>query len=295
MNKATAGIMICALIVSLFVLPAGASAGAKAGGSGAQAPAPYKPRIRIFLSTTFPLAAGGTKFNAPAGGSFSFPGDFPILEKGPHPGQFSHAQANKLRDVYYGPLGLAFDLSENHTAEVEIIASGRSREAWSYALMDFISSSDGLTYHAYYQPGAVTSFVSVLFGLTYRTKTPTVYERHAFEAGAALGPAFGTLGIDAGTVDLLSAEAVHKTALSGRVHGGYSFLILPTLSVGAVLGYRFLEMSFAGSTHSSDVAFSEADGAGGTAFTRATEITLPGRTIKWTGFYFGLRLDWKIR
>jgi hypothetical protein len=295
MKKRTAGIVACALAVSLIVLPGGASAEAKAGASAAQAPAPYKPRIRIFLSTTFPLAAGGNKYNAPSAGSFFFPGDFPILDKGPHPGQFSHVQSKGLRDLYYGPLGLAYDWSENYSAEIELIASGRSREAWSYALMEFTSPSDGLTFHAYYQPGAVTSFVSVLFGLTYRTKTPTAYERHAFEVGAALGPAFGTLGIDAGTVDLLSEETVRKTALSARVHGGYSFLILPTLSVGAILGYRSLEMSFAGSTHSSEVAFSESGGSGGTAFTRTTEITLPGRTIRWTGFFFGLGLDWRIR
>lgn len=295
MKKTTAGIVTCALAVSLIALPAGASAEAKAGTSAAQAPAPYKPRIRIFLSTTFPLAAGGNKYSAPSAGSFFFPGDFPALEKGPHPGQFSHVQSRGLRALYYGPLGLAYDWSENYSAEIELTVSGRSREAWSYAQMDFTSSLDGATYHAYYQPGAVTSYVSVLFGLTYRTKTPTVYERHAFEVGAAFGPAFGTLGIDPDTVDLLSAEPVRKTTLSGRVHGGYSFLILPALSVGAILGCRSLEINFDGSTHASEVAFSEAGGAGGTAFTRATEITLPGRTIRWTGFFFGLRLDWRIR
>ena len=264
-------------------------------GALAQSSSARRPRFRLILGATFPVPSNRSEGNQPDPGTFFFPGDVPPPEKGPYPAYFHQVQAKRLRNYWAGPLGLSYDLTEHWSAGIEFQASGRSDQSHTMTVLPFTSSLDGKNYIGEWDPGLLTSFVSALIGLTYRTKTTTVYEQHAFEIGAAAGPAWGRLGVDPGSAGLLSAETVNKISISARVQGGYEFLITPHLSVGAIVGYHFLEMTFPGSTCTSDVAFSEQYSSAGPAFTRTTEITFSGRTMSWSGPFLGLRLIWRFR
>ena len=264
-------------------------------GALAQSSSARRPRFRLILGATFPVPSNRSEGNMPDPGMFFFPGDVPPPEKGPYPAYFHQIQAKRLRNYWAGPLGLSYDWTEHWSAGIEFQASGRSDQGHTMTILPFTSSLDGKNYIGEWDPGLLTSFVSALIGLTYRTKTTTVYEQHAFEIGAAAGPAWGRLGVDPGSAGLLSAETVYKISISARVQGGYEFLITPHLSVGAIVGYHFLEMTFPGSTCTSDVAFSEQDSSAGPAFTRTTEITFSGRTMSWSGPFLGLRFIWRFR
>ena len=265
------------------------------GGAPAQRSSARWPKFRLILGATFPVPSNRSQGAMPDPGMFFFPGNFPPAEKGPYPAHFQQIQAKRLRNFWAGPVGLSYDWTEHWSAGIEFQASGRSDQSHTMTFLPFTSSLDGKNYIGEWDPGLLTSFVSALIGLTYRTKTTTLYEQHAFEIGAAAGPAWGRLGVDPGSAGLISAETVHKISISARVQGGYEFLFTPHLSVGATVGYHFLEMTFPGSTCSSDVAFSEQYSSAGPAFTRTTEITFSGRTMSWSGPFFGLRLIWRFR
>jgi len=281
---------MAALPAARELKPEGVPAGAPAQSSSAR-----RPRFRLILGATFPVPSNRSKGNQPDPGTFFFPGDVPPPEKGPYPAYFQQIQAKRLRNFWAGPVGLSYDWTEHWSAGIEFQASGRSDQSDTMTVLPFTSSLDGKNYIGEWDPGLLTSFVSALVGLTYRTKTTTVYEQHAFEIGAAAGPAWGRLGVDPGSAGLLSAETVNKISISARVQGGYEFLFTPHLSAGAIVGYHFLEMTFPGSTCTSDVAFSEQYSSTGPAFTRTTEITFSGRTMSWSGPFLGLRLIWRFR
>jgi len=264
-------------------------------GALAQSSSARRPRFRLILGATFPVPSNRSEGNQPDPGMFFFPGDVPPPEKGPYPAYFQQIQAKRLRNFWAGPVGLSYDWTEHWSAGIEFQASGRSGQGHTMTILPFTSSLDGKNYIGEWDPGLLTSFVSALVGLTYRTKTTTVYEQHAFEIGAAAGPAWGRLGVDPGSAGLLSAETVNKISISARVQGGYEFLFTPHLSAGAIVGYHFLEMTFPGSTCTSDVAFSEQYSSAVPAFTRTTEITFSVRTMSWSGPFLGLRLIWRFR
>jgi hypothetical protein len=177
------------------------------------------------------------------------------------------------------------------SAEVEFVLSGKTRSAGStYGEMAFTWPSDGLRYHAFAGANYDTGFTSLLVGLSFRTGSPTALDRHVFEVGAAVGPVLGTMKLltwDGGYQDL------RKIALSGRIQAAYDFHIVPTFSIGAFIGYRYLRIGFPSSTYLADVEFLEVGNESNT-LTRPIEVTLPGQTVKWPGPFFGFRLGFRI-
>lgn len=266
-------------------------AGAPEPAAEAGARLPRAPRFKIGLSASVPISPHGYRTTA-GEGSFQFmdvyvvpPNDMSI------PVAFSQQQVRQLRDVYFGPVSLAYEITEKMSAEAEIVLSGKARSAGStYGEMAFTLFPDGLRYHAYAGANYDTGFASLLLGLSFRTKLPTALDRHIFEVGAAAGPALGTMTLltwDGGS------QGLHKMALSGKIHAAYDFHILPTLSLGAFVGYRHLRVAFPSSSHTADVEFYEIGNESNT-LTRPIAVTLPGQTIKWPGPYFGFRLAFRI-
>jgi len=252
---------------------------------------PRGPRLKIGLSASVPVSPHGYH-TATAEGSFLF-GDVAWVPPDDHsiPVSFLQQQGKQLRDVYIGPVSLAYELTEKMSAEVEIVLSGTARSAGSsYGEMAYTSFPDGLRYHAYAGADYDTGFASLLFGATFRTKLPAALDRHIFEVGAAAGPALGTMRLltwDGGSQDL------SKVALSGKVQAAYDFHIRPAFSIGAFVGYRYLRVGFPPSAYTADVEFREVDNESNTV-TRLVEVTLPGQTIKWPGPFFGFRLGFRI-
>lgn len=252
---------------------------------------PRAPRFKIGLSGSVPVSPHGYH-TAAAEGSFLF-GDVVWVPPDDHsiPVSFSQQQGKQLRDVYIGPVSLAYELTEKMSAEVEITLSGTARSAGSsYGEMAYTSFPDGLRYHAYAGANYDTGFASLLFGATFRTKLPSALDRHIFEVGAAAGPALGTMRLltwDGGSQDL------RKVALSGKVQVAYDFHILPAFSIGAFVGYRHLRVDFPSSTYTADVEFFEVGNDSNTV-TRQIVVSLPGQMIKWPGPFFGFRLGFRI-
>jgi len=252
---------------------------------------PRAPRFKIGLSVSIPVSPHGYHTSI-AEGSFRFtdisvvpPDDISI------PVSFSQQQVKSPRDVFFGPVSLAYELTEKMSAEVELVLSGKTRSAGStYGEMAFTSFPDGLRYHAYAGANYDTGFTSLLVGLSFRTGSPTALNRHIFEVGAAAGPALGTMKLLTWDGD---SQDLRKIALSGRIQAAYDFHILPSFSIGAFVGYRHLRVGFPSSTYSADVEFREV-GNESNALTRPVEVTLPGQTVKWPGPFFGFRLGFRI-
>jgi hypothetical protein len=189
---------------------------------------------------------------------------------------------------------MAFDMSDTMTAEIALLVSGTANGVWTIGEMAFMSTSDGLEYTSSAGSDYETSFTSILAGLSVRSKKPSALDRHIFELGLAAGPAF--VRLDArpwATAEMPASPSLHKICLSARIQAAYDFYIVPAFSVGAVVGYRYLQADFAGSTYSADFDFLEA-GGGANMLTRLTEVTLPARPVAWSSPYFGLRCGFRI-
>jgi hypothetical protein len=252
---------------------------------------PQAPRFKIGLSASVPVASHGY-LTSVGEGSYEFidvyaapPDDYRV------PLSFSQQQVKQLRDVYFGPVSLAYELTEKMSAEAELVLSGKALQAGStYGEMAFTPSPSGPRYHAYAGANYHTGFASLLLGLSFRTKLPAALDRHIFEVGAAAGPALGTMTLltwDEGS------QRTHKIALSGKIHAAYDFHILPSFSLGAFVGYRYIRVNFPSSTYSAEIEFREV-GNESNALTRPVEVTLPGQAVKWPGPYFGFRLAFRI-
>lgn len=269
----------------------------KAVGSSAPSEVPSRtaraPRFKIGLSAAIPILPHGYRSTIEQG-SFRFTGDVPPEGSNPYSVFFTQDQRKQLRDVHFGPLSLAYEWTERLSAEVELVLSGRAIAAGtSYGEMAFTSAADGREYRTYAGGNMETSFVSLLFGLTFRTKAPSALNRHIFEVGAAVGPALGKLKIYLSDMSATGLRDLRKVVFSGRIHGAYDFYILPTLSVGVLIGYRYLQVDFPGLIYSAEVEFREVGNESNT-LTRLTEVVLPGPPIAWSSPFLGFRLGFRI-
>ena len=260
--------------------------------AGTSAPS-RAPRIKIVLGPSFLFGAQGYRTSVETG-SFRFLEEVPPGESGPYAVSFSRSQVKQLRNVYYGPISLAYDLTDRMAAEIELLVSGTANGVSTAGEMVFTSTSDGLEYGANAGSGYETSFTSLLAGLVIRSKMPTALDRHIFELGIAAGPAF--VRLDArpwATAEMPASPSLHKIFLSARIQAAYDFYIVPAFSVGAVVGYRYLQADFAGSIYSADFDFLEA-GGGANMLTRLTEVTLPVRPVAWSSPFLGFRCGFRI-
>ncbi len=255
----------------------------KPGVTGGQA---RGPRLRLNMALRLP-EAGGERFGGP--GAFRFPEEA-APEAGPYPLTLQGYSGTNHNRWLPGPLSLAYDWQEHWAAEIEILPF-RAGYNYVYGDMAFVSSLDGLPYWGACYGSYAVSCLAVLFGLSYRPVAPSALQRHAVEAGLAVGPAWAHLGnwFEGG---ILSPEA-HKVALCARVKAAYDFFIVPALSIGAFAGYRYAEVSFGGLEGSMLAEFnSSAEPFPG--FERPTAVALPDLPVKASDFYWGVRVGVRI-
>lgn len=251
------------------------------------------PRIRLVLGPSFPFGAQGYRTSVETG-SFRFLEEVPAGESGPYAVSFTHSQVKQLRNVYFGPISLGYDLTDRISAEIEVLRSGTANGLSTLGEMAFTSTTDGLEYGAFAGSGYRTDFTSLLAGVVVRSKRPTALERHILELGVAAGPAFVRLeGRPWAAAGSLASTSLRKVALSARAQAAYDFYIVPAFSVGAVVGYRYLRADFAGSIYAAEFDFLEAAG-GPNTITRLTEVALPVRPVEWSSPFLGIRCGFRF-
>lgn len=258
----------------------------------APAPASRSGRVRIGLGASFPVGSQGYRLSSGMG-SFRFQETVPFGEEGPYPVAFSHSQVKQLRNVYFGPLSASLDLTDRMAAEIELLVSGTADGASTIGEMSFTSAEDGREYGATAGAAYRANFTSVLAGLVFRTKAPTVLDRHIFELGLAAGPAFAGLDVRPWASTVAPAPyRLTRLTWSARAQGAYDFYIVPAFSVGAVAGYRHLRLDFAVRDYAAQFDFWTEDGP--VPLTRQAEVSLPGRPIVWSGLFLGFRCGLRI-
>jgi hypothetical protein len=269
--------------------------------AGAPAPRPsaaaqsssQDARLRIALGPSFPFGSQGYRTSVETG-SFRFLEEVPPGESDPYAVSFSRGQVKQLRNVYFGPISLGYDLTDRLSAEIELLRSGMAPGIWTGGDMVFTSTADGLEYTTGAGSDYETSFTSLLAGVVIRSKRPTALERHILELGAVAGPAFVRLEARPwAAAGSLASASLRKVALSARVQAAYDFYIVPAFSVGAVIGYRYLRADFAGSIYSAEFDFLEAAG-GPNTITRLTEVALPVRPVEWSSPFLGIRCGFRF-
>ena len=246
-----------------------------------------RPRFRLNLSGSS-QSSKGLSFGEDS--SFRFPEEV-SPESGPYPFGLSGSCYLGHRSITWGPVSLAYEWNEHWSAEIEYFSFGH--EAISvHGPMSFISSVDGQAYSGSYYDDYQASLASVLIGLTYRPFAPTALRRHVVEAGVAVGPGFVRGGPSMGQPS--SLPVVRKVALCGRVRAAYDFYLIPAVSVGAFVGYRFLDTELPGLVSSRTETFLTGDIYYPDSIERLTEIALPTFPVKGSGAFWGLRIGFRI-
>ncbi|MBE3131549.1 MAG: hypothetical protein IMZ54_12660 [Acidobacteria bacterium] len=249
------------------------------------------PRFKLGLPFTGALSSGMGRDDQ-VQSSFRFPGDIPPGEAGPYPWSMGRSSWTESGSGF-GSVSLAYEWSERWSAEVEVLLSGRRARGFESGALTFTSADDGKTYEVdfiffSYQ----THFSAALLGLTYRPFAPSEFRRHIVEAGLAIGPAWAKITAD----DFWqSASYARKLTFSARAHAAYDFYFIPALSIGTVVGYRYLRANFPESTTTDTLLFWDtADPYPVNSIERLTEVTYPSRKADASGFYIGLRLGLRI-
>ncbi len=264
-------------------------------------PAPFRPRrthrFRLRLPFTVPISTD-TKYDDSdtAQTSFRFPGDVPAGEVGPYPMSLTRRPwwlgfPPNDNGSGFDSVSLAYEWSERWSAEVEVLFSGWRTGGGEIGALTFTSVGDGKTYTVdFISFSYQTNFSAALLGLTYRPYAPSEFRRHIVEAGLAFGPAWAKI---AETDFWQSVSYARKLTLSARAHAAYDFYVIPTLSLGAVVGYRYLRANFPESTATDTLNFWDtADPYN--YIERLTEVTIPSRKADASGFYIALRLGVRI-
>jgi hypothetical protein len=252
---------------------------------------PRGPRFKLSLSAVYRPGKAAT---INGDGSFGFPEEAPP-EAGPFPVAFSEWSSTGRNAIAMGPVSLAYEFAERWSAEIEFFVHSTSSSSWT-GRMGFTSSTDGKTYRSDFYHRYKARFSSFLLGLTYRPLAPSVNRRHVIEIGAAIGPAWVRGETHPYTISSeFTLPVVQKVAFSGRVQAGYDYCIVPALSMGFFVGYRFMETSFSGVVSSGTAEFFE-DIVSPPPFgiVRLTEVALPNLPVNGSGAFFGLRLGIRI-
>ncbi len=256
-------------------------------------PPARRPRFKVTLAGTLSPDERHSQ-KQPGGQWFSFAEDAPPEDVGPHPlvySQYFHSGMNRMGVA--GPVSLSYEWTEHLSTEIEFFTMGPAPAQSDVVWLRFTSAIDGKTYstslyHEYWVESG-----SLLFGLNYRSRIPAPLERHIFEAGVAAGAGWVK---SSGMAYYSFFPADRKTVLSARAQVAYDFYFIPALSLGACVGYRYLEAKFPATTISGDLEFVEEGVPSSEAerFTRSTEISLPERTFTRSTFYLSIRAGFRF-
>ncbi len=269
----------------------------RAGSVSPGAPAPSRsrpqrgPRFKLSLSAVYRPGNAATIYGD---GLFGFPEEAPP-EAGPYPVAFSEWSSTGGYAILLGPVSVAYEWADHWSAEVEFSVHSTSSSSW-VGQMGFTSSVDDKTYRSDFYHRYKARFTSFLLGLAYHPLSPSINRRHVIEIGAAVGPAWVRGETHPYTIgNEFTLPAIQKVAFSGRLQAGYDYCIVPALSLGFFVGYRFMETSFSGVVSSGTTEFFE-DIVSPPPFgiVRLTEVSLPSLPINGSGAFFGLRLGVRI-
>ncbi|MCJ7488498.1 MAG: hypothetical protein MUQ25_20345 [Candidatus Aminicenantes bacterium] len=258
--------------------------------------APSRPRrslrFRVRLPYTVAISPGyHYDYSDRAQTTFRFLDALP--EPGPYPTELVRHPYNGNRSGL-DSASLGYELSERLAAEVELVFARWSAGGSEIGALRYASAIDGKTYEQHFVYYSYTArFSAALLGLTYRPSAPSEFRRHIVEAGLAVGPAW--TGRTASEFYLPTAPLGRKITLSARVHAAYDFYVIPSLSFGVAVGYRYFRVDLPASTETATIIFWDAAEEYPSTFVeRVTEMTIPPRKIDASGFYIGLRLGVRI-
>ena len=250
-----------------------------------------RPRFRLGLE-----GSGDSlrRMSRESEGSFRFPGEAPP-ELGPYTAAFRQWSDPQVYHHGFRPtsVSLGYELTPQVTVEAEYFALGRG-ESFTWGDLEFTSSLDGRPYRGTASGLIEARFSGLLVGLALRPHAPSAFERHIVEIGAAIGPAImrGTASVFP-FVEGSQTQAVRKTAFAGRIRAAYDFYPVPTLSVGAVVDWRFVQTNLSGLAAYGNANFVDVEDTA-LSFLRLTEVAFPPLAVKATGFYYGLRIGIRI-
>lgn len=247
------------------------------------------PRFRLGLGMS--LEPHGT-MSRESEGSFRFPGEAPP-ELGPYPATFRQWSTLPLhRPFRLNSFCLGYEWTPQVTVEAEYFVLGR-RQSLTWGALEFTSSFDGRPYRGVGDAGIDARFSGLLVGLAFRPQAPSALERHVVEIGAAIGPAFARGTASFFPFEASQTQAVRKVAFAGRIRAAYDYYPIPTLSVGAVVDWRFVQTHLSGLTTSGNANFVDVEDTA-VSFPRLTEVAFPPIAVTATGFYWGLRIGVRI-
>ncbi len=252
----------------------------------------HEPRFRFSLTG---WAQAPQRSRLPAGaGSFRLP-DEPVADQGPFPADLSVVYSKPMLSGF--ALGAAYEWKERWLVEVEIFDLGESVDYLGGELT-YVSAADGVLYVASFWRHFRARFTGLTAGLTYRTGKPAPFRRVILEFGASAGPAL-VRGLSAaqpvyggppyGVANPIGGQVV----LSVRVSAALDYYLYPNVSIGAVAACRFMERDLSGRVSSGDEHFSE-NGEPWGLTPRLTEISFPDLPVKLSGFFWGLRVSFRI-
>lgn len=267
----------------------------RAAPAGARSPLPNARRFRIAVSAAYPAAeanlAAEDRYKM---GSFSFPNE-PAPEAGPYGAAFGLWSTTGSARIGMGPISVSYEWTPHWSIDAEFFTHGRSRCRWTGDLL-FTSGTVPGDYRGQIYSGYNARFTTVLLGLSFHPVPRRLGRGHDLEIGAAAGPAWvsGTPAPET-WAELFPVPSFRKLGLSGRVQAAYDHSFLPSLSLGAFAGFRFLEKRLEGTVSAASATFWIADDPLATpVFQRQTEIVFPDMDLLGGGAYFGLRVAFRI-
>ena len=247
------------------------------------------PRFRLGLGAS--AESLGTMSHE-SEGSFRFPGEAPP-ELGPYPATFRQWSTLPLHHPFrLNSFCLGYEWTPQVTVEAEYFVLGRG-QSLTWGDLEFTSSFDGRPYRGVGDAGIDARFSGLLVGLAFRPHAPSAFERHIVEIGAAIGPAFARGTATFFPFEVSRTQAVRKVAFAGRIRAAYDYYPIPTLSVGAVVDWRFAQTNLPGLTTYGNANFVDVEDTA-QSFLRLTEVAFPPLAVKATGLYWGLRIGIRI-
>ena len=263
---------------------------------GSAETAPSRPRRPLRFRVRLPYTAAASTdysyidFNR-VSTTFRFLDGLP--EPGPYPGELVWHPFKRNRSGL-DSASLGYELSERLAAEVELVFARWSAGGTDFGSLQYTSAIDGKTYeHGSVFFSYTTRFSAALLGLTCRPFGPSEFRRHIVEAGLAVGPAWTRTS--AGDMYMPTAPIARKLTLSARAHAAYDFYVIPNLSLGVAVGFRYFRVAIPPSTETATLSFWDAaEEYPSTFFDRVTEVTIPPRRIDASGFYLGLRTGFRF-
>lgn len=250
----------------------------------------WRPRFRLGFGSTMSFQSerwGSRLTDVP----WIFRGDVPPGEEGPRVCSMIQARQIGLDWASWGPVSLAYDWAEHWSSEIELFFRGEERQGYGSADARFVSTTDGLTYRAFFGYDQVARFSAALAGLSYRPIAAVRGGRWSVELGAAAGPA----RISAES-SYMTVPTEKRTVLSYRIHAAADRFFTRNFFLGVFCSYRRCQATFSDAVGTAEASFWEENDAmnEGEPIVRLVQVTIPSQAYSLSGVTYGLRIGFRI-